>query len=286
MKIALLSDTHICAGAAAFNANLRAALEWVREQQPDFVVHLGDITADGMYDATQLSLAEELLRAVDRPLYLVPGNHDVGDNPRGPGKDNPHPLQLQRLLGYRRVLGPDWWSLERDGWQIVGLNAQLFGTGLADEEEQFAWLQSRLERFAGPLGVMLHKPLFRNSATDSEDHDRYVPWRQRQRLLQILERRELRFVISGHVHQARRFSVGPVAHIWLPATSFCIPDALQERLGEKIVGTGLLNIVGSGFQFEFATPAGLVRHNLLDHAEVYPEVAQLKARLGNPASDL
>ncbi len=286
MKIALLSDTHVAARAPAFNANLRAAIAWIRAEQPDFVVHLGDITADGMYDPAEFCVADGLLQGVDCPLYLIPGNHDVGDNPCAPGADNPHPVQLGRLAEYRRVLGPDWWFVERDGWQIVGLNALLFGSGLADEDEQFAWLESRLERFDGPLGVMLHKPLFRNSATDGEDHDRYVPRRQRARLLEILGRRELRFVISGHVHQARRFEVDSVTHIWMPATSFCIPDAIQEVLGDKIVGVGILSIVGSAFQFEFVTPAGLVRHNLLDHAEVYPAVDGLRARLSNRASEL
>jgi 3',5'-cyclic AMP phosphodiesterase CpdA len=286
MKIALLSDTHVAARAPAFNANLRAAIAWIRTEQPDFVIHLGDITADGMYDPAELRLADELLRTVDRPLYLIPGNHDVGDNPRAPGEENPHPVQPERLGEYRRVLGPDWWSVQREGWQIVGLNALLFGSGLADEAEQFAWLEAQLGRFDGPLGVLLHKPLFRNSATDIDDHDRYVPRRQRAHLLELLGRRSLRFVISGHVHQARRREVDSVTHIWMPATSFCIPDAVQAPLGDKIVGAGLLQIAGSEFHFEFVTPAGLVRHNLLDHAAVYPAVHGLRACINNGATEL
>jgi 3',5'-cyclic AMP phosphodiesterase CpdA len=286
VKVALLSDTHVAARAPAFNANLQAAIAWIRTEQPDFVAHLGDITADGMYDPAEFRLADELLRTVDRPLYLLPGNHDVGDNPRAPAQENPHPVQPGRLDEYRRVLGPDWWSIQREGWQIVGLNALLFGSGLADEAEQFAWLEAQLGRFDGPLGVLLHKPLFRNSATDIDDHDRYVPRQQRAHLLELLGRRSLRFVISGHVHQARRLEVDSVAHIWMPATSFCIPDAVQAPLGDKIVGAGLLQLVGSEFHFEFVTPAGLVRHNLLDHAAVYPAVDGLRARISNGATGL
>lgn len=92
--------------------------------------------------------------------------------------------------------------------------------------------------------------------------------------------------MSGHVHQARRVEVSGVTHVWMPSTAFCIPDSIQERLGEKRVAAGLLELRPDGFEFTYVTPVGLVRHNLLDHPEVYPQVTGLRARVGEEGARL
>jgi 3',5'-cyclic AMP phosphodiesterase CpdA len=239
MKIALLSDTHIAARAVAFNANVQVSLAWINTVQPDAVAHLGDITADGMYDPAELELAAGLLRSAGRPVHAVPGNHDIGDNPASLGRPNAHPLDLARLADYRRAVGPDRWSLRGAGWQLIGLNSLLLGTGSQEEEQQFEWLAAQVREVDGPVGLLIHKPLFRDHPNEQEAHDRYVPWQPRLRLLKILGSCDLRFVLSGHVHQARRLRVGKVEHIWLPSTAFCIPDSIQELIGEKVVGVAL-----------------------------------------------
>jgi 3',5'-cyclic AMP phosphodiesterase CpdA len=286
MKIALVSDTHVAARAHAFNANLRLALAWIRERWPDLIVHLGDITADGMYDSAEFDFAASMLAESSLPVRSIPGNHDIGDNPSVHGARADHPFQPARLRDYRRILGADWWSLEAGAWQIIGLNAMLFATGHEDEERQFDWLAERLKEADGPLGLMLHKPLFRDGPNEREAHDRYVPWAARTRLLGMLGTRDLRLVISGHTHQARRLTVGSVEHIWLPSTSFCIPDAVQERIGEKIVGVGMLELAADGYQFELATPPELIRNNLLEQVDVYPEVTRLRAKLDSAERQL
>jgi hypothetical protein len=46
----------------------------------------------------------------------------------------------------------------------------------------------------------------------------------------------------------------------------------QERIGEKTVGALMLELEGHGHRFTLVTPAGLARHDILDHPEVYPQV--------------
>lgn len=288
MKIALLSDTHVATRAPAFNANLNAVLAWFRLTRPDLVIHLGDITADGVEADGELEFAARLFDSVEPPLYFLPGNHDIGDNPAAPGRATAKPFDPARLCEYRNILGSDWWSIRRGGWQLIGLNASLFATADAEEQRQFAWLEAQLAQDAGPVGVLVHKPLFRAGRADREIHDRYVPWESRERLLRMLETRDLRFVLSGHTHQARRLHEGAVEHIWIPSTSFCIPDAFQEPIGAKIVGVGVLDLDSDRrtYRFEFVCPAGVTRHNLFDHPEVYPVVAEMRARLGGAVDEL
>ena len=208
------------------------------------MVNLGDITADGAHDPRELDLARPAFAGLGADVRFLPGNHDIGDNPIAPGAPNEHPLDLVRLEDYRRLFGPDRWSFDAGSWQIVGLNAQLLATGTDEEEEQFVWLAEQLRAGQGPLGLMLHKPLFRSGPADTEAHVRYVPLLARRRLLAALAKRDLRFVASGHAHQARALYVDGVDHLWVPSTAYCIPDAIQERIGHKIVGVVTLELSG------------------------------------------
>jgi hypothetical protein len=55
---------------------------------------------------------------------------------------------------------------------------------------------------------------------------------------------------------------------------------MQESIGSKVVGVGLLELREAAHRFEFLTPQGLIRHNVLDHAGVYPQVVAIRERLG------
>jgi hypothetical protein len=149
---------------------------------------------------------------------------------------------------------------------------------------QFRWLETRLAERDGPLGVLLHKPLFRHGPDDTEAHVRYVPASARRRLLDLLATRDLRFVVSGHAHQAHRLRVADVEHVWAPSTAFCLPDGMQERIGEKTVGALMIELSDAGHRVELVTPEGLTRLNILDYPEVYPGVVAVRARLGTAAT--
>jgi Calcineurin-like phosphoesterase len=197
MRIALVSDSHLTPRTSAFSENWATVATWIDKTAPDLVVHLGDITMDGVSDPGELDTAFPAFASVGRPMWFLPGNHDIGDNPLETGPSSDHPFDRERLTHYRRVFGSDWWALEADAWQIVGLNAQLFSTGTEEEEAQFAWLDDQLRDAGRPVGVVLHKPLFRNRPEDTEAHIRYVPARARRRLLACLATCDLRFVIAS-----------------------------------------------------------------------------------------
>ena len=280
MRIGIVADTHLADRATAFRDNWEAARACFAARAVDLIVHLGDISADGATAASDLAEAAACFEGLSRVRFL-PGNHDIGDNPVAPGAaPSDHPLDPARLADYRRLFGADRWTMRPPGWQVIGLNAQLFGTGTQEEEEQFAWLAAELAAEpAAALGLMLHKPLFRDGPADTEAHVRYVPAAPRARLLALLARRDLRFVLSGHAHQSRRISVDGVEHVWAPSAAFRIPDAMQEAIGVKRVGVLLLDLAEKAHSFEDITPPQMLQHDLLDHAEVYPAVAAIRSRL-------
>src|SRR5262245_19165532 len=126
MKLLLITDTHITDRPTVFNSNLELAANFVEENPVDLVVHLGDFTADGSTNLAQLEYAATRFAAFGAPVHFIPGNHDVGDNPMAPGKENVAPLglrtdllNLDRLADYRRIFGPDYWTLDVEGWQLI-----------------------------------------------------------------------------------------------------------------------------------------------------------------------
>jgi 3',5'-cyclic AMP phosphodiesterase CpdA len=175
LRVAIVSDTHLTPRTAAYAQNWTAVATWIETTTPALVVHLGDITANGVTDPGELDAAAAVFAGITRPMRFLPGNHDIGDNPLETNHSPDHPLDLERLAHYRRAFGPDRWVLELDAWTLIGLDAQLFGTGTEEERAQLAWLDHQLSPARGPVGVLLHKPLFRDGPHETEVHVRYVP---------------------------------------------------------------------------------------------------------------
>lgn len=281
MKICFFTDTHIIDKYSILNSNIEKVIKFIDGGNFDFAFHLGDVVADALTQPEQLRFAAESHAPLKTPLRYVPGNHDIGDNPIE-GHPGERLLDLDRLAQFRELFGPDRWSWEGEGWQIVGLNSQLFGS--VAEEEQFAWLEEVLESGSGPLGLALHKPLVRYEDTVGP-LVRYVPEPARDHLLGLCAKRDLKFVASGHVHQRRQFTLDGVEHVWIPSTAFCMPEAMQASVGEKVVAVTALDLASDGtFRFTAQAIEGLVRHNLLDHPEIYPAaIPKIRERLGAAA---
>ena len=153
MRIALITDSHVAPAppASSFVANYRAAARAIADHHADLTVHLGDITVDGAADVRQLEFARALSAEWPTPIRFLPGNHDIGDNPPAPGMATKEPLDVARIADFRRILNHDYWSHEAEGWTLIGLNAQLFGTGTDEESEQEDWLAVTLGSSRGDI---------------------------------------------------------------------------------------------------------------------------------------
>jgi len=272
MKIALMTDTHLAPGGKAVLANCRAVRDWVVAAEADITLHLGDVTAEGAMHAAHFEAAASALGAWPTPLYILPGNHDVGDIHDIARSPSEPPVDGMRLERHRRALGADRWRVEAEGWTLIGLNALLLGWDDDETAAQAAWLDDMLAQAEGPVALFLHKPLFRTAVEDDERHIRYIPPDPRRRLLQQLASVDLRLVISGHTHQLRRLRVGPVEHVWVPSCAFYIPDSRQETIGEKVVGAMLLTLAPNGYRLDFVGPQDIARNSLLDQTDIYPDL--------------
>jgi 3',5'-cyclic AMP phosphodiesterase CpdA len=258
MRIALIADSHLSSRSPECVANWHAARRAVERLAPDVTVHLGDITLDGQNRPEELGFAAALVQRWPTEIRCLPGNHDMGD---GSGEA---PLDEALLASYTHQFGPDHWSVNVDGWQLLGINAQLLNTGTAQEQAQWRWIEA-VAATNPPrtrTAMFLHRPLSRVRPSDPKIKGRYVAQPARERLLEGPLKATLRLVVSGHTHQYLDTIVSDVRHVWMPSCSFVIPDEMQARGGEKLVGVGVLELHGGTMAFDLWCPDGMIRHEL------------------------
>jgi 3',5'-cyclic AMP phosphodiesterase CpdA len=294
VRVTVVSDSHLSERTPEASANWRAAVDHIAAAPPDVVVHAGDISTDGARLPADLDFARRQLDLVERagvPVLAIPGNHDVGDNPYGDetGQGEHHgehhgehdgehdgvapdgyPLvDPGRLARYRDVIGPDRWFADIGDWRLVGLDALVLGSGLPDEDEQWAWLSSAVSLpTTGPrhIALFLHKPVMDPpDRSDRNSAGRYVVPAARERLARVIAGSPARAVVTGHVHQFRRHAGEGLAHVWAPTTWAVLPDRIQPVLGAKACGIVELSLGADGtVDADLRRPAGLAHWVIAD----------------------
>lgn len=268
MRVLLVTDSHLAPGSEAAVKNWTAVRDFAERSGAALTIHLGDITRDGWSDSTEHEYAALAMADWPTPIRFLPGNHDVGDNPPAPNEPCKQPLSPELLARHRALFGDDYWALDigsEEDWRLIGINAQLLGSDTLHEEEQWAWLERAIAEAANrPIAFFSHKPLYQDDPEDEPPHIRYVPTAPRKRLRGLLAQADCRIYASGHTHQALDRMLDDTRHIWVPSTAYRFPDDMQEIVGQKLVGIGLLHLDAQagtgGFRFDLIAPEGIVQH--------------------------
>ncbi len=221
MRIVQISDTHLSHLGGVTTANLRLIAGWVNATlRPDLIVNTGDIVAASPDQPLDRRWAREVHDAFDAPVVYLPGNHDVGEPGTAPWKGLG--VTSDRVAAHCEVFGPDHFAVRDGGWLLVGLNSELLGSGLAEEDTQWRWLE---EEFSAPgdqrVLIFCHKPLWLPSTTPSTVALN-VPGHARERLMALAGDR-LAAVGSGHLHRYRRWprpERSRILEVWAPSTGF------------------------------------------------------------------
>ncbi len=233
VRLAVIADSHFhppgvpaqaaWASDAVFNARNAAAVEMLRRARPSIVVHLGDVPhpVPGLPEhAAALAVARETYAALDVPLHVVPGNHDVGDKPH-PWAPAPS-VSVEKHAVFERAWGPPWWVVEHEGLRLVGIDTPVLNSGLALEAEQWAWLERVLDGAARTF-VFLHYPPFLLTPDEPEHYDNLAE-PARSRLLALFASARVEAVFCGHVHHPF-WNRHQGTDFWLlPSTAFVRPE--------------------------------------------------------------
>lgn len=208
-----VSDSHVRPDDGGRSRVIVEHLSAVASEAAAFVVHTGDLMDEPSDWAARAF--RTLVSALDVPLYVVPGNHDVY-NPTMGGLEAPWWARLS--VGsrweeqYRTWFGPSWYGFSHDGTRFLAVNTLVINSGLPEEEAQWRWLEAALAGCAdrGERSVIFtHLPLFVRHPYEELDardfRNRYlvVAPPGRDRLLELIRRHRVLAVINGHMHVAR-----------------------------------------------------------------------------------
>lgn len=192
-----ISDTHIGFSKPANPdpaSTLRQAIAKVKalSQQPDFVVHTGDVTH--LAKPEQFDLAQQLLADLDLPIHFIPGEHDMVD-----GTD-PAPFRDRFNKGAQ---GDGWYSFDAGGAHFVALinAARLGDRGMGTlGTDQLTWLKRDLAALSAstPIVILSHFPLW----------PLYPDWgwgtADSAAACKLLARFGSVTALNGHIHQIQR----------------------------------------------------------------------------------
>jgi hypothetical protein len=198
------------------------------------------------------------------PWLAVPGNHDVGDNPSSAAAADEGISESGRKR-WLDIFGADRWSVELSRWKLIAVNAQLFQSGLPAEVDQWDWLGAQVADtdIAETIALVIHKPIAAPAGElATAPSFRFVPAGARSRLAELLSRRRLGAVLSGHVHQSRRLDLAGTMHLWAPTTWAVLPDAIQPTFGVKRCGLLTVALRPTGMAAEVVEPDGLLQLTL------------------------
>ncbi len=186
-RFAQITDSHLTEPETA--APLRAAIEAINAEAPDFVIFTGDMMDMGT-DA-QFAAFLECLGALRVPYRMLPGNHDLGNS--------------GQATRYRDAFGP-----LNTAWQIAGYHCLALDTTNTDpnpdnwhgrvEAPALAWLREQLAvlPLADPILLFTHHGLVGRPEDLSCDVE------NAGEVLDLFRGRRLIAGFCGHAHRLLR----------------------------------------------------------------------------------
>jgi len=215
LRIAHLSDTHVChvqtnppgrfvgdplARDLVHSLELlHKAVDHINALRPDLAVITGDLADRG----DDLSSLREVKAELDRlhcPYYPVAGDHD-------------RPEVFQQVFP-----GKINYYVDVGGWRFVALGLRAGRIG----SEALEWLKGVLQDSRDRrVAIITHRPLYCDPLTAQIAGAFYsvklTPGDADETLRILRARPEVRVVLSGHAHVARREKLGQIEMLWAPA---------------------------------------------------------------------
>ncbi|MBR4994969.1 MAG: PQQ-binding-like beta-propeller repeat protein [Alistipes sp.] len=184
-RIALLCDLHISPG----NRNeqmLKAVIEEINADPTQIVVVAGDVSNEGSDE--ELQRVKELLGAIKKPQFVIPGNHE----------DQWSQSACKR---FNDLWGNDRFVTELDGMVIVGINCGPYMKA-ADghiKREDLSWLDKTLAQHKEKRVISInHYPI---TVDDLDNYDQYI---------NVLSKYRVAVHLCGHYHKFSHYKAGSI----------------------------------------------------------------------------
>lgn len=180
IKFAWISDTHI--GSPNAESDLLEIVNDINKHNVKFIIITGDITEKGLN--SELLRAKEILKQLNRPYFIIPGNHDTKWSESGCTKFN-------------EIFGDNKFIFYYEDYCFIGINSgiPLRGGGGHIAVEDLEWLKSKLNKLNSNTKIIfaVHHQL-------DKEIDNY------KEVINLLSRFNNVFVLVGHGHANREYN--------------------------------------------------------------------------------
>jgi serine/threonine-protein phosphatase CPPED1 len=169
----------------------RLAIAEINLLKPKFVVVTGDLV-NNRTDTNQIKAFKRLTSLISKkiPVYILPGNHDVGQIP-----------DKEKLDFYFKHHTADKFNFRYKDLQFIGINSSLINSGIAAESDQLEWLKKVLSENSNATRkiVFTHHPFF---IADINEKDSYsnIPLQKRLDYMQLFKDHGVIMIFAGHYH--------------------------------------------------------------------------------------
>lgn len=177
--------------------NFDFAIATANRLKPAFVVITGDLLNQAG-NRQQLAGFKRIAWKLDPsiPLYTLPGNHDVGNQP-----------MPESLAAYRERFGRDYYTFRSHDMEGFVLNGTLIQAPEKAPEEaakQEQWIRQEFESAkrdrVAHLVVFVHQPFFLESPGEPDQYFN-IPRETRRRWLALFHEYGVEHIYAGHYHR-------------------------------------------------------------------------------------
>lgn len=225
-QFAHVSDTHI-GGAPTASDDLRATVRDINGNAAlKFVIITGDITEFGA--DTELREAKAILDSLNKPWYIIPGNHDGNWSESGANS-------------FRTVFGAETTTFQYGGFLFAGTACgpnMRMGPGQVPHED-IVWLDSVLTHLPQanmPIIYLNHYP------QDSAQNNWYEA-------MDLLKQHNLQLILCGHWHSNRQ-----IVSEGIPS----IVGRSNLRAKDSVGGYNVVSIFNDSVSYQLKRPGGSV----------------------------
>lgn len=178
-SFAFLSDIHIAQGAKSVEDAILCMEDINKNKEIEFAVFAGDITEFGSDE--EIALAKSVFDKLDKPYYVVAGNHDAKWSESG-------------CNTFVKMFGYEGFEFEKGGIKFIGTNSgpNMRMAPALVPMESIVWLDSvsRAINPAQPVVFINHYPM--DTSVLNYSH-----------VLDILKKMNTQLIMNGHWHQNR-----------------------------------------------------------------------------------
>lgn len=179
IKFAWITDTHI--GSPNSSEDLSEIVHDVNQSDVKFVILTGDITEKGKN--SELMEAKSILSGLNKPYFIIPGNHDTKWSESG-------------CVKFKELFGDNRFYFVYDDYVFIGLNSgiPLRGGGGHISIEDLQWLDAKLNRLSNNSKIIL--------AVHHQLDNEIDNWFE---ITNRLKKFSKAFVLVGHGHSNRAY---------------------------------------------------------------------------------